>query len=128
MSHAENVPPNCSRSITLKGDLYYPDPDYRSYATKFKSPTLLQSSTADAIRQFQNDIEEIEQRKVELDNKIRINRQDISSQQLSLKEYDTHITKLRENKIKLQNKKRQLEYQMDPEDKNVDTLVRINLK
>lgn len=49
MSKQENVPPNCSKGVTISGDIYFPVPDYKSFATRFQRATLLQSSTKDII-------------------------------------------------------------------------------
>lgn len=50
MSDAARVPRNCSRAITLCGDQFYPDPNYRSYSCRNKQPRFLQVSVADVIR------------------------------------------------------------------------------
>lgn len=51
MSNARRVPRNCKRAFTKKGDQFYPDPNYRTYAgdgnTRAK---YLQVSMQDAIR------------------------------------------------------------------------------
>lgn len=42
LSDAVRVPRNCSMGITAKGDKYYPDPNYRSYGSKYRQAMYLQ--------------------------------------------------------------------------------------
>lgn len=51
MSDASNVPQNCKRAITQKGDIFYPDPQYRSYSgPRDLKARFLQVSVSDTIK------------------------------------------------------------------------------
>lgn len=52
MGNEECVPKNCKRAFTKKGDMFFPYPNYRSYAStmKSKSAMLLQSNNADIVK------------------------------------------------------------------------------
>ena len=52
MGNEKYVPENCKRAFTKKGDIFYPYPNYRSYASTLKSNSamLLQSNNADIVK------------------------------------------------------------------------------
>lgn len=50
LSMDENVPRNCKYGITLRGDVYYPSPNYKMYSGKNQKPKYLQVDTADRIK------------------------------------------------------------------------------
>ncbi|KAK0079239.1 hypothetical protein PV326_008874 [Microctonus aethiopoides] len=58
MGNRQNVPQNCRRALTKKGDLFFPDPRYRCYSNKVaQRAKWLQVSTRDAILSLQEDIQ-----------------------------------------------------------------------
>ncbi|XP_008551546.1 structural maintenance of chromosomes protein 6 [Microplitis demolitor] len=56
MGHARNVPRNCKRAITKKGDTFFPDPQYRTYGGKVGRARYLQVSTTDVIQSLQEEL------------------------------------------------------------------------
>lgn len=51
LTNASRVPYNCKSAITKEGNIYFPDPNYRSYAGKGpRTARFLQASVEDAIR------------------------------------------------------------------------------
>lgn len=51
MSDANKVPRNCKRAITQQGDMFYPDPNYRTYGARHGiRAKYLQISTTEAIQ------------------------------------------------------------------------------
>lgn len=51
LSDVRTVPPNCKRAITKQGDLFFPDPNYRSYGGRQGlRARFLQASATDAIK------------------------------------------------------------------------------
>lgn len=50
LSETENVPNNCKYGVTLRGDTYYPSPNFRMYSGKLKQPRYLQVDTGERIR------------------------------------------------------------------------------
>lgn len=47
---ARNVPRNCHQVVTIEGDMYYPDPDYRTYSGMSNKSRFLQVDVEDKIR------------------------------------------------------------------------------
>lgn len=51
MSDATKVPRNCKRAFTQRGDMFYPDPNYRTYSGRYGNRAkYLQVSTMEAIQ------------------------------------------------------------------------------
>lgn len=51
LSDVNRVPYNCKRAITREGNMYYPDPNYKTYSGRVqRSARYLQASVEDAIR------------------------------------------------------------------------------
>lgn len=50
LEEARNVPRNCFRAHTLKGDIYMPAPNFASYGATQKTAKILQTSRDDLIR------------------------------------------------------------------------------
>ncbi|XP_043494433.1 structural maintenance of chromosomes protein 6 [Polistes fuscatus] len=64
MSDAKKVPLNCKKAITQQGDLFYPDPNYKTYgARKGIRAKYLQISTAEAINQLEEELSIVEEEK-----------------------------------------------------------------
>ncbi|XP_058791643.1 structural maintenance of chromosomes protein 6 [Phymastichus coffea] len=60
MSDFRKVPQNCRRAITKMNDLFFPDPNYKTYGgSAGERPKFLQVSTAERIRDLQDDIAEL---------------------------------------------------------------------
>lgn len=49
LSESENVPKNCKFAVTLRGDTYYPSPNYRMYSGNCKQAKYLQVDTSQRI-------------------------------------------------------------------------------
>lgn len=45
LSMQERVPRNCVQGVTMQGDKYYPDPNYRSYGSRQRRAKYLQIDT-----------------------------------------------------------------------------------
>lgn len=50
MSDRRRVPRNCQQGVTIEGDRYYPDPNYKTYCSQYRDAQFLQVSAADMIR------------------------------------------------------------------------------
>lgn len=50
LSNKNHVPKNCSQGVTMKGDRYYPDPNYRTYASQYHHAKYLQVDTKEYMR------------------------------------------------------------------------------
>ena len=49
LSHAVNVPRNCRQGVTVGGDKYYPDPNYKTYGSRYHRAQYLQVDTKEHI-------------------------------------------------------------------------------
>lgn len=49
LSNQARVPKNCRQGVTIKGDKYYPDPNYKTYASRYHQARFLQVDTAELI-------------------------------------------------------------------------------
>ncbi|KAI4490402.1 hypothetical protein M0802_010673 [Mischocyttarus mexicanus] len=64
MSDAKKVPYNCKKAITQQGDMFYPDPNYKTYgARRGIRAKYLQISTAEAINQLEEELSVVEEEK-----------------------------------------------------------------
>ncbi|XP_046814733.1 structural maintenance of chromosomes protein 6 isoform X1 [Vespa crabro] len=62
MSDAKKVPHNCKRAITQQGDMFYPDPNYRTYgARRGIRAKYLQISTTEAIHRLEEELAIVEE-------------------------------------------------------------------
>lgn len=50
LSESENVPKNCKYGVTLRGDTYYPPPNYRMYSGNCRQAKYLQVDTSERIQ------------------------------------------------------------------------------
>lgn len=50
LSNREYVPHNCSQGVTIKGDRYYPDPNYRTYGSQYHRAKYLQVDTKEYMQ------------------------------------------------------------------------------
>lgn len=50
LSNQQRVPKNCHQGITMRGDRYYPDPNYRTYASQYHQAKYLQVDTKEYMR------------------------------------------------------------------------------
>ena len=51
LSDVNKVPRNCKKAITREGNMYFPDPNYKTYSGRVqRTARYLQASVEDAIR------------------------------------------------------------------------------
>ncbi|XP_011637103.1 structural maintenance of chromosomes protein 6 [Pogonomyrmex barbatus] len=66
MSDVTKVPKNCKQAFTLRGDIFYPDPNYRTYAGKCGiRAKYLQVSTMEAMQTLKEELQVAENKKQE---------------------------------------------------------------
>nr|CAI5838630.1 unnamed protein product [Callosobruchus analis] len=54
LSNRQTVPQNCRQGVTIKGDRYYPDPNYRTYASSYRRAQYLQVDTKEYMHNIEN--------------------------------------------------------------------------
>lgn len=50
LSDASRVPRNCKKGITVNGDIFFPDPNYKTYGSRYKIAQLLQVSQEELVQ------------------------------------------------------------------------------
>lgn len=125
MSEARHVPKNCSRSITIKGDQFYPDPAYRSYGCKTKAAKFLQINASELIRQYESDLKKLlENSKVVTGQACGI-KNEIRTLEKTIKTLEDKLMSLNSAKLKVQNLIQDLKMEELPSERNLDILVSI---
>ncbi|XP_071562380.1 structural maintenance of chromosomes protein 6-like [Temnothorax nylanderi] len=67
MSDMTIVPRNCKRAFTLRGDTFYPDPNYRTYGGKCTRAKYLQVSVMEMMQTLKEELQIAENKKQEAD-------------------------------------------------------------
>ncbi|XP_071651384.1 structural maintenance of chromosomes protein 6 [Temnothorax longispinosus] len=67
MSDMTKVPRNCKRAFTLRGDTFYPDPNYRTYGGKCTRAKYLQVSVMEMMQTLKEELQIAENKKQEAD-------------------------------------------------------------
>ncbi|XP_067006595.2 structural maintenance of chromosomes protein 6 [Anabrus simplex] len=123
MSDRRNVPRKCKRAITLQGDMYYPDPDYRTYAGEGKKKTqYLQVSTEQMTRDLMEDRDNLIARATNLEQEVSQIQRKIVDERRSLKETEERIRVLWNEKRVLMNEKNKILDTLPPEPTDRETL------
>lgn len=50
LSRKVNVPHKCILGVTIKGDKYFPDPNYRTYCSDYHQAQYLQTDSSELVR------------------------------------------------------------------------------
>ncbi|KAF5272537.1 hypothetical protein FQA39_LY07861 [Lamprigera yunnana] len=119
MSNEHNVPRNCRQGITIKGDRYYPDPNYKTYASRYNTAQYLQVSTVEIIRQLEEKLQNFEDKKITIRNQREGIQRDIFEQNKIANELDVKLGKLNKGLLLLRRKLNDLQ--------NVDELDVANI-
>ncbi|XP_069682239.1 structural maintenance of chromosomes protein 6-like isoform X2 [Periplaneta americana] len=71
MSDKRSVPKNCSRAVTKKSDIFYPDPNYRSYAGEGNTRAkYLQVSMQEAIKTAEEELQQCSIQNIEVEKQL----------------------------------------------------------
>ncbi|XP_014236260.1 structural maintenance of chromosomes protein 6 [Trichogramma pretiosum] len=94
MNEASRVPHNTKRAFTMAADLFFPDPNYRTYGGKVGRPKYLQVSTSQAIQYLNEEISVIEEelnttqmRFTEVREKLRLNQSEYREVEQQVKKF-----------------------------------------
>ncbi|KAK4884325.1 hypothetical protein RN001_000596 [Aquatica leii] len=94
MSNVHKVPRNCIQGITMNGDKYYPDPNYKTYASRYKNAQYLQVSMADMIQQLEQNLKNLSRQKETVSNQYESVKKDFLEQTQNAKASEIKVTKL----------------------------------
>ncbi|KAK2721613.1 hypothetical protein QYM36_003795, partial [Artemia franciscana] len=93
MSERHLVPRNCSVGYTKKGQVFYPDPNYRVYPSRVSTQTFLQEKTEDIVQSVKREIEHLDMLKVD----------NLSKRRAALLDAKANEEKLAEAKARIEN-------------------------
>ncbi|XP_046424795.1 structural maintenance of chromosomes protein 6 [Neodiprion fabricii] len=119
LSDRRKVPRNCKRAITLQGDEFFPDPNYKSYGGRHgMRAKCLQVSTKEAIQAFEEELVLAqEQRATILDEHKQIQRS-IHQAKTDLNQVNSNISRLRSNQSKIKTKINELRDKSEIDESN----------
>ncbi|KAI4467367.1 structural maintenance of chromosomes 56 smc5 smc6 [Holotrichia oblita] len=125
LSNQNRVPRNCSQGVTVKGDKYYPDPNYKTYASRYHKARYLQVDAGDLIRGCEETLAELKSKMKNVQAQINAVVMDKSKQKRELAELTKKLEKLRQTNFVAKRKLEDLRTMEDSEAVNVQSLVRI---
>ncbi|XP_050312592.1 structural maintenance of chromosomes protein 6 isoform X2 [Anthonomus grandis grandis] len=122
MSDRANVPRNCRQGITITGDKYYPDPDYKTYASTYHKARYLQIDTKEHIQHLQETIQALKTRRQTVHNQLKSLQRDINNQTLLQKELEDKIRRVTVAKQQIRKQYDELSTEAEPEVHNLQNL------
>ncbi|XP_046453349.1 structural maintenance of chromosomes protein 6-like [Daphnia pulex] len=110
MADSSRVPYNCKSAITKEGNTYHPDPNYRSYCGRVRNTArYLQASVEDAIRNLQQDIENLQRDEIRIGQLFKNLSMQIQNNERQLKHEESKLSSTRKEIIDIVMKKRAIE-------------------
>lgn len=125
MSDARHVPKNCARSITVKGDQFYPDPSYRSYACKQTTAKYLQINASELITQYETDLKKLFENSRAIENQGGAIKKELQTLESTIRSLEDKLVAFNQVKTKVQNSLQDLKMEELPSERNLDILVSI---
>ncbi|KAI4467365.1 structural maintenance of chromosomes 56 smc5 smc6 [Holotrichia oblita] len=122
LSDQNRVPRNCSQGVTVKGDKYYPDPNYKTYASRYHKARYLQVDAGDLIRGCEETLAELKSKMKNVQAQINAVVMDKSKQKRELAELTKKLEKLRQTNFVAKRKLEDLRTMEDSEAVNVQSL------
>lgn len=117
-----NVPLNCKRAFTKTGDLFYPAPNYRSYAGTADGTRYLQISPEQAIQLTTKEVETIKEELNNLDDGLEKARIELVNSTKKLEEVNHEVHKLNRQITFCENKLDEIKREELPETYDVKLL------
>ncbi|CAH2013059.1 unnamed protein product [Acanthoscelides obtectus] len=122
LSNRQSVPHNCKQGVTIKGDRYYPDPNYRTYASNYRRAQYLQVDTKEYMRRLQADIGSLQSKKQGIIRSAESLEGEIKEQEDRRSKLEERISKVRMARTQLSSKLDELSSAAEPEVQNVHYL------
>ncbi|KAK9744455.1 AAA domain [Popillia japonica] len=122
LSDQNRVPRNCSQGVTIKGDKYYPDPNYKTYASRYHKARYLQVDTGELIRGCEETLAELKSKMRNIQAQINAVVMDKARQKRELIELTKKLEKLRQTNFVAKRKLEDLRTMEDSESVNVQSL------
>ncbi|XP_044745596.1 structural maintenance of chromosomes protein 6 [Coccinella septempunctata] len=122
LSNRANVPTNCLQGVTIKGDKYYPDPNYKTYCSDYHQAQYLQTDSSELIRNLKQKIQSLQNQKQTVINQYKKIKNDMNIEIEKLKELETKIRRLTTNRSELRRELDSIRCAPEPEAANIDVL------
>ncbi|KDR12930.1 structural maintenance of chromosomes protein 6 isoform X2 [Zootermopsis nevadensis] len=124
MSDARRVPLNCKRAVTKKGDLFYPDPNYRMYSGNGSTRAkYFQVSMADAISTAEEDLKAFHFQKKVVEKQFTAIRKQLKANYDEFNVAGSSVRKMSNEEHSLQLKLTKLKDMDEPNLNSIDTLT-----
>jgi chromosome segregation ATPase len=122
LSSQANVPKNCRQGVTITGDKYYPDPNYKTYGSRYHRAQYLQVDTKEHIVQLENNIKALKEKKENAQNQFSAFCGEIREQETKKAQLEEKIKKLNTARSQIRRQLDELKATAEPEVANVELL------
>nr|CAH7726240.1 unnamed protein product [Callosobruchus chinensis] len=122
LSNRQTVPQNCRQGVTIRGDRYYPDPNYRTYASSYRRAQYLQVDTKEYMLRLQSNIENLHSKKQGIMKSLEALSRDIKDQEERRRTLEEAIKKVNIARAQIRAKLDDLNSAAEPELQNVQYL------
>lgn len=122
MAERQRVPKNCKQGITIEGDKYFPDPNYRTYASTYNQARYLQVDTKEHLKHLKEEIATLNQKKQTLLNQLNALQKEIQNQTTAKTEMERKIQKMSVLKQQCRQQYSELSNDVEPEIHDLNTL------
>ncbi|XP_050517633.1 structural maintenance of chromosomes protein 6 isoform X2 [Diabrotica virgifera virgifera] len=122
LSDRRNVPRNCNQGVTIKGDKYYPDPNYKSYASSYHRAKFLQVDTKEATQQLQQNIKQLENKFAAKVQELQEHRATMRERMLRRNELEKKVKDVNTARAQIRRQLEELNSSVEPEVQNVQFL------
>lgn len=122
LSDRRQVPRNCHQGITVKGDKYYPDPNYRSYASSYHRAQYLQVDIKDHMRQLQENMEIFKRKRQSVVKQLEEFRSSMREQITKRQQLEEKVKKVTQARAQLRKQLEEINATAEPEVQNVQYL------
>ncbi|XP_047117570.1 structural maintenance of chromosomes protein 6 [Schistocerca piceifrons] len=124
MSRQENVPHNCQRAFTKRGDLYFPDPNYKSYAGSGSDRAkVLQVNMSDVIRNVKEELIALESKMKDVQLQLHSMNKKVQEEQQQLQKINDVRNSLSREKLNISKELSNLKNSVEPESSSLSTLT-----
>ncbi|XP_973544.4 structural maintenance of chromosomes protein 6 [Tribolium castaneum] len=122
LSNASHVPRNCQQGITITGDKYFPDPDYKTYGSRYHRAQYLQVDTKEHILQLEHNIRELAKKKEAIEKQLNAIFAETREQENKKIQLEEKIKKLDGARTKIRRQLEELKATAEPEVASVELL------
>ncbi|XP_072398773.1 structural maintenance of chromosomes protein 6 [Diabrotica undecimpunctata] len=122
LAERRNVPRNCHQGVTIKGDKYYPDPNYKSYASTYTQAKFLQVDTKEHTQQLQQTIEQLQSKLDAKVQELKDFRATMRERMLKRNDLEAKVKNVNAARAQIRRQLEELNASMEPEVQNVQFL------